>query len=214
MSEQQAIQKVDFKRPAANLTVLKQMGASVQSAITDALPGFMRKQAPALLRALYTECQKTPALLSCTAESLFACTIQAAQMGLMLGGAMGQCYLIPFKGRATLIPGYKGYIQLVNRSGQAGTISAHVVYDQDQFDVTCGTEERIVHKPGTYATADAVARRKAVAFYATCRTRYGTPFVVLTRAEAEHHRDRFALQKNKDGVVSGPWRDHFDAMAL
>jgi recombination protein RecT len=31
-------------------------------------------------------------------------------------------------------------------------------------------------------------------------------------AQMEQHRDRFAMAK-KDGVVVGPWRDHFESMA-
>jgi recombination protein RecT len=198
----------EFRKPVANVTQLKAMGQSVMSGVADALPSFMRKQAPAMLRALYTECQKTPGLLSCTPESLFGCTIQAAQMGLMLGGALGQCYLIPFKGRATLVPGYKGYIQLVNRSGQVGVISAYTVYDADHFEIELGTHPRIIHKPGQYPDLKAIQGRKSVAFYATCMTKQGPTFQALTRAEAEHHRDRFALSKGK-----GPWIDHFDEMA-
>ena len=202
-----AIQKTDFTRPAPNLTALKGMGRSIEASVADALPRFLRKQAPTMLQALYTECQQTPALLKCTPVSLFGAVIRAAQMGLQLGGALGQCYLIPFGNRATLVPGYKGYIQLVNRSGQTGVISARTVYDGDEFSVEYGTEDRIVHRPGSYPTAEAVAKRKAVAYYATCKTRHGSPFVVLTRPEAEVHRDKFALSKN------GPWKDHFDEMA-
>jgi recombination protein RecT len=198
----------EFRKPVANVSQLKAMGQSVMSGVADALPSFMRKQAPAMLRALYTECQKTPSLLSCTPESLFGCTIQAAQMGLMLGGALGQCYLIPFKGRATLVPGYKGYIQLVNRSGQVGVITAYTVYDADQFEVEYGTHPQIKHKPGVYPDLKAIQARKSIAFYATCMTKQGPTFQTLTRAEAEYHRDRFALSKGK-----GPWIDHFDEMA-
>jgi recombination protein RecT len=197
----------DYKKPA-NLVVLKQMGATIQSAVADALPGFLQKSAPAMLRALYTECQKNPSLLNCAPESLFGCTIAAAQMGLQLGGALGQCYLIPFKGRATLVPGYKGYIQLVNRSGQVGVINAFTVYDRDTFSYEFGTQPKVTHKPGQYAELKDVQSRKAVAYYATCMTKQGPTFVVLTKAEAEHHKEKFALAKN------GPWTTHFDAMAM
>lgn len=197
----------DYKKPA-NLVVLKQMGQTIQSAVADALPGFLQKSAPAMLRALYTECQKNPSLLNCTPESLFGCTIAAAQMGLQLGGALGQCYLIPFKGRVTLVPGYKGYIQLVNRSGQVGVINAFTVYDKDEFHYEYGSLPKVVHKPGQYATLADVQARKAVAYYATCQTKQGPTFVVLTKAEAENHKEKFALAKN------GPWATHFDAMAM
>ncbi|MFO0937867.1 MAG: recombinase RecT [Gemmataceae bacterium] len=197
----------DFKKPT-NLVVLKQMGASLVGPINDALPGFLRNGALATLRALYTECQKNPGLLDCTPESLFGATICAAQMGLQIGGALGQCYLIPFKGRVTLVPGYKGYIQLVNRSGQTGVINAFAVYDKDDFHYEFGTSPKIVHRSGQYSSIEEVRKRKAVAYYATCTTRQGPTFVVLTREEAEFHREKFALSQK------GPWSNHFDAMAM
>ncbi|MGL5097391.1 MAG: recombinase RecT [Planctomycetia bacterium] len=191
------------------LDVLKQMGQSIKSSIADAMPTFMRGQAPALLRALYTECQKQPSLLNCTPESLFGCTIQTAQLGLMLGATLGQCYLIPFGGKATLIPGYKGYIQLVNRSGQVGVITAYTVYDGDRYSVEYGTSPKIHHAPGDYPDLAAVERRQSIAYYAVCATKQGTVFQSLTRAEAELHRKKFSLQKG-----GGPWVNHFDAMAM
>jgi recombination protein RecT len=209
-----AIQKLNFKKPAPNVTALKAMGATIQGALTEAMPSFLRNQAPALLRALYTEVQKKPALLSCTPESLFACTIQAGQLGWMLGATLGQCYLIPFKGQATLIPGYKGYIQLANRSGLVGSMNAHTVYAGDVFEVTCGTDERIVHRPRRCETADEVSKRVATDFYATAKTAFGMQFAAITRAEAEYHRDRFALARNRNGEVFGPWIDHFESMAM
>lgn len=203
----QAYRPEDYKRPQG-LDVLKKMGKSVQASLAEAMPAFMRGQAPAMLRALYTECQKNPQLLNCSPESLFGSTIVAGQMGLMLGSALGQCYLIPFKGRVTLVTGYKGYIQLVNRSGQVGVISARTVYDRDQFRVVYGTNPGIEHIPGDYPTAKDVYERQSIAFYATCQTKQGATFACMSKAEAEVHRDKFALSKN------GPWKDHFDAMAM
>lgn len=197
----------EFKKPA-DLQRLKVLGHSIQGAVSDALPSFLRKNAPAMLRALYTECQKNPQLLNCTPESLFGATISAAQMGLMLGGALGQCYLIPFKGSVTLVPGYKGYIQLVNRSGQVGVINAFTVFDKDTFSYEYGTSPKIIHKAGDYPTFADVQARKSIAYYATCQTAQGPTFVVVTKAEAEHHRAKFALSQK------GPWSTHFDAMAM
>lgn len=202
-----AISKEAFNRPQ-NLQVLKQMGQSIKQALTDAMPDFLKKEAPSLLQAMYTECQMNPQLMNCTPMSLFAAVIQAGRCGLKIGGALGQGYLIPFKGRATFVPGYKGLIQLVNRSGQVGIINAKTVYDADTFEVVYGTSSGIIHKPGKYPDAAAVHARKAVAYYAACKTQQGDVFEVMTKAEAEVHRDRFALAKN------GPWKDHFDAMAM
>lgn len=192
---------------AQNLDTLKRMGKGIEAAVAEALPSFMRKQAPAMLRACYTELQKTPKLMNCTPMSIFGSVIQAGQMGLMLGGALGQAYLIPFKSVCNLVPGYKGYIQLVNRSGQVGVINAETVWDKDVFKRTMGSDPKLIHEPGDYPTVQDVANRKAVAYYATVQTKMGTAFRTLTKAEAEFH-------KNKHALSDKTWNEHFDAMAM
>lgn len=197
----------DYRQPQS-LDVLQKMGRGIQAAIAEAMPTFLRKQAPALLKSLYTCCQTTPKLLECTPESLFGATIMAAQMGLMLGGALGQAYLIPFKRRATLVPGYKGLIQLVNRSGRVGVISAMTVYDKDGFKRMAGTTPGLLHEPYDYKTLEEVKGRQSMAYYAVCQTKNGCPYHYMTKAECEYHRERFALAR------PGPWWDHFDAMSM
>jgi len=192
-----------------SLDVIKRMGAGIAASVNDALPAFMRGQATPMLRALYTECTKTPKLLECTPASLFGAVIQCGQMGLQLGGALGQAYLIPFKGQANLIVGYKGLVQLVNRSGQVGVISARTVYDSDAFQMEYGSNPKIDHKPKVYTSLEDVQKRRAVGYYATCQTKSGATFFYLSYFEAVEHRRKFAMMKS-----GGPWDQHFDAMAM
>jgi recombination protein RecT len=212
--------QLDFNTPAKTINVLKTMGGHVQKSVQEAMPSFMRGQSQALLRTLYSECTKNPKLLECTPESLFGCTICVAQLGLMFGGSLGQAYLVPFwdnkatKLKATLIIGYKGYLQLVNRSGAVGVVNAFTVYEGDDFSVEYGSEPKLIHRPRIMVSADEVANRKPAGYYATVKTQYGSTFQYLSRAEAENHRDRFAMTRKKNGDVYGVWVDHFDAMAM
>lgn len=211
----QKYQEQDWHR-AQPLNVVKAMGNIMAGSINDALPAFMKGQAHAILRAMYTEVSKMPKLLEATPASLFSAVISAAQMGLQLGGVLGQAYLIPFKGRVNLIIGYKGYIQLVNRSGQVGVLHAETVWDKDVFKVTKGSSPQLIHEPYMPQSIDEVwdektqtMKRKAVAFYATVMTKNGPIFEVMSRIEAEVHRARFAMFKRNDAV----WWTHFEAMA-
>lgn len=199
------------------LPVVKAMGKMAMGEINDALPKFMKGQAEAVLRALYTECSKNTKLLEATPRSLIAAATSAAQMGLQLGGVLGQAYLVPFKGTVNLIIGYKGYIQLVNRSGQVGVLHAETVWEKDVFKVTKGSTPSLIHEPYIPQTVDEVwdektqtMKRKAVAFYATVMTKNGPIFETMSRIEAEIHRARFAMFKRPDAV----WWKHFEAMAM
>jgi len=72
---------------------------------------------------------------------------QASHLGLEIGGALGQAYLVPFKGEVKMLPGYRGLIALARRSGKITSINAEIVYEHDEFDLKLGLEAHVVHKP-------------------------------------------------------------------
>lgn len=58
-------------------------------------------------------------------------------------------------------------------------------------------------------------RGEAIGYYAIATDRATGQVLAAhyrSREEMEEHRDRFASTKTKDGVIYGPWVDHFDAM--
>jgi recombination protein RecT len=86
-----------------------------------------------LARVAINAAIRTPKLLDCSQESFLAAMLEAATLGLEPGVA-GQCWILPYKGVATFIAGYKGLVQLCWRSGEIAQIGAHVVYEKDEFD--------------------------------------------------------------------------------
>lgn len=98
-----------------------------------------------LMQTIMISCERLPKLLECDRQSLFNSAMSAAVLGLEVDGVTGQAYLIPFKGRAQLVVGYKGYNTLAARSGI--TITGAVVRDGDLFDYELGTHGDIRHKP-------------------------------------------------------------------
>lgn len=73
--------------------------------------------------------------------------VQASHLGLEIGGALGQAYLVPFKGEIKMMPGYRGLISLARRSGEINSINAEVVYANDVFDLELGLHTKVTHKP-------------------------------------------------------------------
>lgn len=71
-------------------------------------------------------------LSKCTPESIFESMLQAGAYGWTCDGITGHAYIVPFKDRATLMPGYKGLIDLVRRSGQC-EVSIESVHEGDEY---------------------------------------------------------------------------------
>lgn len=80
-------------------------------------------------------------------NSLIRSVMQSSQLGLEVGGHLGQAYLVPFKGEINLIVGYRGLLSLARRSGEITSINAEIVYEKDEFDLSLGLEPKVTHKP-------------------------------------------------------------------
>lgn len=166
-----------------------------------ALPRHL--SADRLMRVAMTSVQKTPQLLECTPHSLIGAVMQAAQLGLEPDGLLGQAYLVPYKNTVTLIPGYKGLLQLARRSGEISTIMAHVVHEADTFDFCYGLEPQLRHVPSSDDNPGPV-----IAVYAVARLKDGgTQFEVMWRRQVEE------IRKRSKAGNSGPWVTDWDEMA-
>lgn len=80
-------------------------------------------------------------------DSFINAIVQASHLGLEIGGALGQAYLVPFKGEIKMMPGYRGLISLARRSGEITSINAEIVYEKDEFELSLGLEAKVTHKP-------------------------------------------------------------------
>ncbi len=139
-----------------NTSITKE--ASKQSPIAS-FSGFMDKLKPQLARALpshmnadrmarlaLTQFSTSTALQQCDPKSIAGAIMTAAQLGLE-PGINGQGYLIPYKTTCTFVPGWKGLVDLVSRSGRA-TVWTGAVRDGDKFEYQLGDEPFCKHKPG------------------------------------------------------------------
>src|SRR4026208_373417 len=57
-------------------------------------------------------------LQKCTPVSVYTSALRAATLRLSVDPGVGQAYLVPFKGRATLIVGYKGLHDMAVRTNK------------------------------------------------------------------------------------------------
>jgi len=175
--------------------------------IARALPKHLN--ADTMTRIALTCFRMNPKLGECQPASVFACVIQASQLGLR-PGLLGECYLIPYKDQCTLQLGYQGMLELVRRSGLVESISAHLVHERDEFDVQWGTEAGIKHRPyfdgdpGPVRLVYAVARLKGGGVHAELMT--------LTDIERIKNRSQNVINAARYGKQT-PWDTDFGEMA-
>lgn len=165
------------------------------------------------VRLALTALELTPGLAECTSRSILAGLTRAAQLGLEINADRGQAYLIPRKNRntnameASFQLGYKGLIDLAGRGGI--TVRARDICEQDLFEYEDGLEPKLRHVPELRKDRGDAWAYFAIATFPDERVE----FVVMSKAEVEKHRDRFASARNKKREIVGPWTEHFDAMA-
>lgn len=142
---------------------------------------------------------------NCTLESILDCVMQAARYGLE-PGPLGLAYLIPYGATCTYQIGYKGIMELVNRTKQMEVFNALPVHEKDFLDYEYGFGERLVFKP---AEGD---RGKVTKFLAYGVIKGGgRHFVVMTKEEALAHGRKYSKSFAKP---DSPWQTSPDSMCL
>lgn len=143
-----------------------------------------------MARIALTAFRRTPKLAECNPASVFAAVIQASQLGLE-PDTLGRAFLVPYKGECQFVPGWKGLVDLLNRSGQ-GTAWTGAVFEGDVFDYGLGDTPFVDHKPMGES-------EKITHVYAVGRQK-GSDFPVIEVWKIERvikHRDRYNKQGDK-----------------
>lgn len=148
--------------------------------------------------------------------SIMTSAMVAATLDLPIDPNLGYAYIVPFNAKnketgryekkAQLIIGYKGYIQLAQRSGQyhklnvapipeGAFISWDPLAEELKYDFTKQISDKVVGYAGYFELLNGF-----------------TKTVYWTRDQVEAHR--IANNKAKDKrALTGVWRDNYDAMA-
>lgn len=126
--------------------ILKAQGAE----IARALPRHLSSER--MTRIALTAFRRTPKLAQCDPMSVFAAVIQAAQLGLE-PDMLGRSNLIPYGKECQFVPGWKGLVELMTRSG-AATVWTGAVFSGDAFEFRLGDSPMCTHVPaGEYDPA-------------------------------------------------------------
>lgn len=109
-----------------------------------ALPKHMN--ADRMARLALTAFSSNRDMQQCEFRTIASSLMTAGALGLE-PGVNGAGYLIPYKGTCTFVPGWKGLVDLVSRSGRA-TVWTGAVFEGDTFDYALGDRPFVRHQPG------------------------------------------------------------------
>lgn len=180
-----------------------------RSQIAAALPAHITPDK--FIRTVLTAVTQTPDLLQVDRRTLFNAAVKCATDGLIPDGREAALVVFNVKDKngsgwvksAQYMPMVRGLIKLARQSGEISTLSANIVYENDEWDYVLGDEERLTHRPNMTGE-----RGEPKLVYATVTFKDGSrQREVLTMADVAKAR---SVSKSKDG---GPWTQWFDEMA-
>ena len=151
-----------------------------------------------------------PMLLDAEPMSIFNAAVMAATLNLPINNNLGFAYIVPYRNKgkveAQFQLGYKGFIQLAQRSGQFERLVSLPVYEAQliEEDPINGFKFDWKQKPAE--------NEQPVGYYAYFKLINGfTAELYMTREQVAAHAGRYS-QSFKKGY--GVWADNFEAMAL
>lgn len=141
-------------------------------------------------------------LQNATPESIYGAALTAASLDLPINQNLGFAYIVPYGKEAQFQIGYKGFIQLAQRSGQFKRIAAAPIHDG----------QIVSNNPLTgYEFDFSVQSDKVVGYAAYFELLNGfTSTFYMSVSDIEKHAKKYS-QTYKKGF--GNWKDNFDAMA-
>lgn len=184
----------EFRSILENPNMLRQLSL--------AAPQHLR--ADRIVRLAMTTLQNQPDLLNCTWQSVVGCVMTCTQLGLEIEATQGQAYMVPFKDNrsgtsiATLIPGYRGLMNLALRTGQIVSIEARVVRQCDEFEFL-DEPPMLRHKRDLDVDPDDFAMTHVYAVAVHNDSGNYRQYEVLSRAQV------LAIKKRSRASKKGPW---------
>jgi recombination protein RecT len=188
---------------------------SIRDEITNLAPQYRACLPPHIppdrfIRVCMTAINSDPELVRADRRSLFEATLRCAQDGLLPDRreaafvVFNQNIAKPgepanWVKRVVYMPMVSGILKKVRNSGELLNISAHVVFENDEFHYAGGDDEKIHHKPLLKGS-----RGAPILAYAIARTKAGGVYREIMTA------DEIAAVKNfSKAKDSGPWSSPF-----
>lgn len=178
--------------------------------VQEKLKELVGKNAPAFATSVLQIVNSNSMLVNADPQTVFSAACMAATLNLPINNNLGFAYIVPFKNNKTntieaqFQLGYKGFIQLAQRSGQFSRIAATPVYEGQLLSANplLGYEFDWSVKPSG----------NPIGYVAFFKLINGfTAELYMSKEEVMKHANKYS-QTAKKGF--GVWKDQFEAMAL
>lgn len=177
------------------------------TSIRNQLKSCLGKHAGNFLTSMLDLYSSDGYLQNCDPYAVAMECVRAASLNLPINKGLGFAYVVPFKNRKTgtltpqFILGWKGHVQLAQRTGQYVCINTDAIYE--------GEKVRTNRLTGQIEITGSPTSQKAIGYFAYFRLTNGfEKMLYKTRAEVEAYGRKYSPAYN-----SGPWQTEFDAMA-
>lgn len=141
-------------------------------------------------------------LNKCDPRAVIMECLKAASLKLPLVKTLGFAYVVPYGNKPTFTIGYKGLIQLAQRTGLYKIINADVVYE--------GELKGLDKLKGTMDFSGQKVSDKAIGYFGYIETVYGfEKTLYMSKEEIEEWGKKYSKTFN-----NGPWKTEFDKMAM
>lgn len=161
------------------------------------------RQARAYISSVLIAVANNAALQECTPQSILTSAMRAASLRLSCDPATGQAHLVPFKGKATLVVGYKGIKDMALRTGKYRHLNIGPVYEGETIN-----EDRLT---GMHSYGDTDRKSNKVIgwlLYFELVTGYRKT-VYMTVEQIHKHAAQFSKSYQR---ADSPWKTHTEAM--
>lgn len=187
-----ALARVDAFKSILNT---KSIRAQVQNSLKENAGAFMSSMID-----LYSG---DPLLQDCDPQAVAMECLKAASLRLPIVKSLGFAYVVPYKNKPTFIIGYKGLIQLAQRSGQYRTINAGNVYEGEIVGVD--------KLSGMIDISGERSGDEVVGYFAYFKLLNGfEKLLYMTKPEIEAYAEKYSPSYNSN---YSPWKTEFDKMA-
>lgn len=176
------------------------------------LESILGEKTQTFITSLSTMVGSNKQLNNCDRASLLGCALKATSMNLPFDQNLGFAWAVPYAGQAQFQMGYKGYIQLAQRSSQILQLNAkEVVEGEYKGDDIMG--EPIVE----WLPVDEREGKEIVGYMAGMKLVNGfVKIIYWSKQKIEKHADRYSQAykyAKKTGQKDAVWVSNFDAMA-
>jgi recombination protein RecT len=174
---------------------------AVKGKFVDMLGG---KRGAAFMSSISTAVSQNPSLQKCEPMSVISSAATAASMDLPINPSLGYAHIVPYGRSAQFQIGWKGFVQMAQRTGQYQTINTTPVYDG----------QLVERNPFTGDMTFQIDRKSdtIVGYLLYFKLINGfEKYFYMTKQEVEKHGKKYSKMYQRG---KGQWVDDFDGMAL